>query len=110
MGPIISACCFNIVIGAKSGPIAFLGFRDLSSLITPEFLTVMFSMSLNGEIPLSGILLISSVNTDSYWSANASAFAALLLPWLIIHTSGRNDFSQLVLGGTFHETGQFSVL
>ena len=67
MGPIMSAYCFSIVLGTKSGPIASLGFQDFSIFITPECLIVMFSMSLNGEIPLSGILSVSSsVNTDSY--------------------------------------------
>ena len=82
MGPIISAYCFSIVVGTKSGPIAFLGFGDLSSFITPVCLIVMFSMSLNGEIPLSGIFSVSSsVNRDSYWYGNV---LPLLLLWLII--------------------------
>ena len=52
----------------------------MSSFIIPGCLIVMFSMSLNGEIPLSGILsMSSSVNTDSYWCANASAFAVAMV-------------------------------
>ena len=52
----------------------------MSNFITPGCLIVMFSMSLNGEIPLSGILSVaSSVNTNSYWSANASALAVAVV-------------------------------
>ena len=52
----------------------------MSSFINPGCLIAMFSMSLIGDIPLSGILLVSSsVNTDSYWSANASTFAVAVV-------------------------------
>ena len=57
----------------------FLGFRDLSSFITPGCHIVIFSLFLNGEIPLSGIFSVSFVNTVSYWSANASAFAVAVV-------------------------------
>ena len=80
MGPLIAAYCCSIVVGTKSGPIAFLGFRDLSDFISPGCLNVILSMSLNCKIPVSDILSVSSsVNTDSHWSANASTFAVVMV-------------------------------
>ena len=59
----------------------------------------MFPMSLNGEIPLSGIFSVSSsVNTDSYWPANASAFAIAVVNSLLWYFNvGMQIWSHLLL-------------
>ena len=78
IGAVSEAASLSTLIGRRSGPLAFLGFRFISRFLTLLVVITRLSIpSIRGQVITGIAVRFLLVNTDSSWLLSTSAFFTL---------------------------------